>query len=121
MLNVLSKIFHNVNLRIILLEFETIFCNIFFLFIIVTIFVVFRIIVYFIRDSQKQINNFIAIIFIIKSISLFCAFFRIFSAIVVLFARIEIAFILKISIVVNFISLIVFKKLRIFNALRQRD
>ena len=53
-------------------------------------------------------------IFIIKSILLFYAFFRIFNAIVVSFARIEIILILKISIVVNFVFLIVFKELRIF-------
>ena len=41
LLNVLSKIFHNINLKIILLKFETIFRNMFFLFTIVTIFVVF--------------------------------------------------------------------------------
>ena len=66
-------------------------------------------------------NDFITTIFIINSILLFCVFFRIFSAIVVFFARIKIAFILRISIVVNLIFLIVFKELRIFNALRQRD
>ena len=121
LLNVLSKIFYNVDLRIILLEFETILCNVFFLFIIVIIFVVFRIIARFIRDSQKQTNDFIATIFIIKSISLFRAFFRIFNAIVVLSARVETALILKISIVVNLVFLIIFKELRTFNALRQRN
>ena len=121
LLNVLSKIFYNVDLRIILFEFETIFCNVFFLFIIVTIFFVFWIIVRFIRDSQKQTNDFTVTIFIIKSISLFYAFFCIFNATVIFSARIEIVFILKISIVVNFVFLIVFKRLRIFNALRQRN
>ena len=93
----------------------------FFLFTIVAVFVVFWVIVHFIRDSQKQADDFIATIFVIKSISLFCAFFRIFSATAVFFARIEIAFILKISIVVNFVFLIISKELRTFNALRQRD
>ena len=52
---------------------------------------------------------------------MFCAFFRTFNATVVFFMQIKIVFILKISIIVNFVSLIVFKELRIFNALRQRD
>ena len=121
MLNVLSKIFHNVDLKIILFEFETILCNVFFFFTIITIFIIFRIIARFIRSSQKQTNDFIATIFVIKSILLFRAFFRIFNAIVVFSARIEITFILKILIIMNFVSLIVFKELRIFNALRQRD
>ena len=60
-------------------------------------------------------------IFIIKSILLFRVFFRIFNATVVLLTQVEIVFILKISIVVSFVFLIVFKKLRTFNALRQRD
>ena len=111
LLNVLSKVFYNVDLRIILLEFETILCNVFFLFTIITISVVFRVIVRFTRDSQKQANDFIATIFVIKLISLFHTFFRIFSTTVVFSAQIEIIFILKISIIVNFVSLIVFKKL----------
>ena len=53
LLNILSKVFYNIDLKIILFEFETIFCNMFFLFIIVIISVVFWIIVRFIRDSQK--------------------------------------------------------------------
>ena len=121
LLNALSKVFYNIDLKIILFEFEIILCNVFFLFTIITVLVVFRIIARFIRDLQKQTNDFIATIFVIKSISLFRVFFRIFNAIVVSFARVEIAFILKVSIVVNFIFLIVFKELRIFNALRQRD
>ena len=121
LLSALSKIFHNVDLKIILLKFETILCNVSFLFTIVTIFVVFRIIIRFIRDSQEQTNDFTATTFVIKLISLFRAFFRIFSAIVVFFTRIKIVFILKVLIIVSFVFLIVFKELRIFNALRQRD
>ena len=117
----MSKIFYNVDLKIILFEFGTILCNVFFLFIIVTISVVLQIITHFIHDLQKQMNDFIATIFVIKLISLFRVFFRIFSATVVFSARIEIVFILKVLIVVSFVSLIVFKELRTFNALRQRD
>ena len=121
LLNALSKIFYNIDLRIILFEFETILCNVFFLFTIIIIFVVLQIIARFIRDSQKQTNDFIATIFVIKSISLLRAFFRTFNAIVVFSARIKIVLILRISIIVNLVFLIVFKELRIFNALRQRD
>ena len=82
----------------------------FFLFIIVVISVVFRITARFTRDLQEQFKCFTATIFFIKSISLFRAFRRIFNAAAVLFARIEVVLTLKVSIVMNLISLIVFKE-----------
>ena len=118
-MNALSKAFYNVNLKILLLKLKTIFNKIFFLITVVAASVIFRIIVHFIRDSLKQTNNIIATIFVIKSISLFRAFFCIFSATVEFFARVKIAVIQKILIIINFVFLIVFRKLRIFYALRQ--
>ena len=116
----LSKAFYSVNLKILLLKLETIFNKMFFLVTIIAVFVVLRVTARFTRDSSEQTNDITATIFIIKSISLFRAFLRIFSATVESFARVEIAFIQKISIVVNFIFLIAFKELRILYALRQR-
>ena len=91
--NALSKVFYKINLRILLFKFKTVFNKMFLFITIITTFVVFRIIVHFIRDLLKQTNDIIATIFVIKSISLFRAFFRIFSATVKSFTRIKIAFI----------------------------
>ena len=65
----------------------------FFLITVVIAFVVFRIIVYFIRDLLKQTNDITATIFVIKSILLFYAFFCIFNATVEFSAQVKIAFI----------------------------
>ena len=119
-INALSKTFYSVDLKILLLELETIFNKMSFLITIEAAFIVFRVIARFIRNSLKQTNDIIATIFVTELISLFCAFFRIFSATVESSAQIEIAFIQKILIVVNLVFLIVFKELRIFYALRQR-
>ena len=89
-----------------------------FLVTIIAISFVLRIVVHFIRNSQKQTINIIATIFIIEFILLFRAFSRIFNATVKLSARVEIVFILKISIIIKLISLIVFKELQILHALR---
>ena len=70
---------------------------------IVTTSVVFRITVRLIRDSLKQTNDITATIFVIELILLFRTFFRIFNATVESSARIKIAFIQKISIVVNLV------------------
>ena len=83
----------------------------FFLVTIITAFVVFRVIARFIRDSLKQTNDITVTIFVIESISLFRAFFNIFSATVEFSAQIEIVFIQKISIIASFVFLIVFKEL----------
>ena len=119
-MSALSKTFYSVDLRILLLKFETIFNKMFLFVTIITTFVVLWITARFIRDLLKQTNDITATIFIIKLISLFRAFFRIFSATVESFAQVEIAFIQRISIVVNLVFLIAFKELRIFYALRQR-
>ena len=110
-MSVLLKAFYNADLKILLLELEIILNKMFLFIIIITISVVFRIIIYYTRDSLKQTNDIVATIFIIKSILLFRAFFRIFNAIVKFSARVEIAFIQKTSIVVSFIFLIAFKEL----------
>ena len=94
------------------------FNKMFFLITIVTTSVIFRIIIRFIRDLLKQINYITATIFVIKLILLFRAFFRIFNATVEFSARIKIAFIQKILIVVSFNFLMIFKELRILYALR---
>ena len=65
----------------------------FFLVIIVTVSIVFRIIIYFIHDLLKQTNDIITTIFVIKLILLFYAFFRIFNVTVESFTQVEIAFI----------------------------
>ena len=92
-MNVLSKTFYNINLKNFLFELETIFNKMFFIVTIVATFIVFQIIIHFIRDLLKQTNDITATIFVIKSILLFRAFFRIFNATVESSARIKIAFI----------------------------
>ncbi len=100
---ILSKVLYSVDLRVILLKFKAIFCDIFLFATIVASSLVFRIIIRVINVSQEQSKSFIVSIVIDKLILLFETIFRSFNATIKLYAIVNSQIEIEISIILSFV------------------